>query len=101
MVGCTTSPKTTAAALLLLVCIANLTAPSQAGIFSAFASYGACQTGCNTAWVSCYAAAGLVAGTVTAGAAIPAAAAACNTAQGVCMAACAKMAGIALFTNFF
>ena len=53
--------------------------------------YGLCQTGCNTAWVACYAAAGLVAGTVTAGAAVPAAALTCNAQQGLCMAACAAM----------
>mmetsp|Transcript_27412 Transcript_27412/g.33212 ORF Transcript_27412/g.33212 Transcript_27412/m.33212 type:complete len:150 (+) Transcript_27412:81-530(+) len=52
-------------------------------------SYGACQTACNVAWVTCYTSAGLVAGTITAGAAIPAAAVTCNTIQGTCMATCA------------
>lgn len=53
-------------------------------------SYGACQTGCNFAWVGCYSTAGLVSGTVTAGVAAPAAAILCNIAQGVCMKACAS-----------
>ena len=42
--------------------------------FSALASYGICQTGCNALVISCYAAAGLVFGTVTTGAGVPAAA---------------------------
>ncbi|CAG8544979.1 30828_t:CDS:2 [Racocetra persica] len=48
-----------------------------------------CQSACNAGWVSCYAAAGLVAGTVTGGLGAPAAALLCNVAQGACMAACA------------
>lgn len=67
--------------------------PAKSGILGLiagfFGGYGACQTACNAGWVSCYAAAGLTAGTVTAGAAMPAAAIACNAAQGVCMASCA------------
>ncbi|CAJ0842610.1 10517_t:CDS:2, partial [Entrophospora sp. SA101] len=43
-------------------------------------AYGLCQTACNAAWVSCYAAAGIVAG-ATGGAALPPAAIACNVAQ--------------------
>ncbi|CAG8800280.1 32401_t:CDS:2, partial [Racocetra persica] len=39
--------------------------------------------------VSCYAAAGLVAGTATGGLGAPAAALLCNVAQETCMAACA------------
>lgn len=35
--------------------------PAAAGPFS----YGVCQSGCNTVWVACYAAAGAAAGTVT------------------------------------
>mmetsp|Transcript_21124 Transcript_21124/g.27209 ORF Transcript_21124/g.27209 Transcript_21124/m.27209 type:complete len:84 (+) Transcript_21124:2290-2541(+) len=54
-------------------------------------TYGVCQSGCNVAWGSCYAALGLVAGASTGGAALPPAAVACNTQQGVCMAACAWM----------
>ena len=67
------------------------------------AVYGICQTGCNAAWVACYGAAGIVAGTV--GPAAPptilAAAGYCNAQQGVCMAACASMtvlAGVAEVT---
>ncbi|CAG8591141.1 2777_t:CDS:2 [Ambispora gerdemannii] len=51
-------------------------------------AYAVCQTACNLGWVSCYASAGLVAGTVTGGLGAPLAAIACNVAQGVCMAAC-------------
>ncbi len=49
---------------------------AQAGLLA----YGICQTGCNTVWVACVAAAG--------GVGVPAAVLACNAAQGVCMAAC-------------
>ncbi|RIB08799.1 hypothetical protein C2G38_1982314 [Gigaspora rosea] len=51
--------------------------------------YAVCQTACNAGWVACYAAGGLVAGTVTGGLGAPAAAILCNIAQGGCMAACA------------
>ena len=51
-------------------------------------AYAICQTGCNTVWVACVAAAGGTAGVSTGGAAVPAAILACNTAQGTCMAAC-------------
>ena len=51
-------------------------------------AYGICQTGCNSVWVACVAAAGGTAGVTTGGVAVPAAILACNTAQGVCMAAC-------------
>jgi len=64
---------------------------TDAGPFSALASYGICQTGCNALVVSCYAAAGLVFGTVTAGAGIPAAAIGCNIGLGTCMAGCASV----------
>ena len=47
-----------------------------------------CYGACGVAWASCYAAAGLVAGTGTAGAGAPAAALACNAAEGTCMMAC-------------
>ncbi|RIB08866.1 hypothetical protein C2G38_1982239 [Gigaspora rosea] len=52
-------------------------------------TYILCQSACNAGWVSCYAAAGLVAGTVTGGVGAPAAAILCNVGQGACMAACA------------
>eukprot|EP00798_Chlamydomonas_sp_ICE-L_P006663 gene6663-3328_t len=48
----------------------------------------AATAACGTAWAACYAAAGLVAGTVTAGIGAPAAALACNAAEGNCMALC-------------
>ena len=51
-------------------------------------AYGICQTGCNTVWVACVAAAGGTAGVSTGGAAVPAAILACNAANGVCMSAC-------------
>ena len=50
--------------------------------------YGICQAGCSALVCSCYAAAGLVFGTIPAAAA-PAAALACNSAFGSCQAACA------------
>ncbi|PFH45591.1 hypothetical protein AMATHDRAFT_158614 [Amanita thiersii Skay4041] len=50
--------------------------------------YGICQTGCNSLAVICYAAGGVVFGTVLAATA-PAAILACNAAQGSCMALCA------------
>jgi len=69
-----------------------------AGPLSALASYGVCQSGCNTLVVSCYTGSGLVFGTVTGGAGIPVAAAACNAGLGVCMGSCASItiAGIVL-----
>ena len=51
-------------------------------------AYGICQTGCNSVWVACVAAAGGTAGVTTGGIGVPAAIVACNAAQGVCMAAC-------------
>ena len=51
-------------------------------------AYGICQTGCNSVWVACVAAAGGTAGVTTGGVAVPAAILACNTAQRVCMEAC-------------
>ena len=51
--------------------------------------YGICQAGCSVLVCSCYAAAGLVFGTVVAAPAAPAAALACNSAFGSCQAACA------------
>ena len=51
-------------------------------------AYAICQTGCNTAWMACVAAAGGVAGVSTGGAAVPAAILACNAAHVVCMAGC-------------
>ena len=57
--------------LVLLVIAIGCISAAEAGILSwllgATGGYAACQTACNAAWVSCYAAAGLVAGTVTAG----------------------------------
>jgi len=55
-------------------------------------AYVACLVGCAGAACACYAAAGLVFGTVTAGVGAPAAALACNAAQGQCYAACHAMA---------
>merc|ERR1711962_1565893 len=73
---------------LVLLLVVNHTMAGIVGL----ATYGVCQTGCNTAWVACVAAAGGVAGVSTGGAAVPAAILACNVAQGACMAACAGMA---------
>ena len=65
-----------------------LAVPTRGGLLAALGAYATCQTGCNTIWVACYAAAGAVAGTVTAGAATPAVILGCNGALGTCMAAC-------------
>jgi hypothetical protein len=54
-------------------------------------AYGLCQTGCNTVWVACCAAAGATAGVVTGGAGAIPAVLACNVAQGACMAICAAI----------
>ena len=51
-------------------------------------AYGSCQTGCNTVWVACVAAAGGTVWVSTGGAGVPAAILACNAAQGMCMASC-------------
>lgn len=86
-------------ALLVALLMLLLSAPpTDAGLASGIATYGLCQTGCNTALVACYATAGFVLGTVTYGASVPPALAACSTAQGVCMASCAAMAGLVGFT---
>jgi hypothetical protein len=75
----------------LLLAFLHLLHHAHGGIVG-LAVYGACQTGCNAAWVPCVAAAGGIAGVATAGVAIPAAVLACSVAQGACMAACAAMA---------
>ena len=52
----------------------------------------ACYAACGKAWTVCYAAAGLVAGTVVAGPLAPAAALTCNVAESACMGACTSAA---------
>lgn len=54
-------------------------------------AYGACQTGCCTLAVACYAAAGFTFGTVTAGVGTPVAIVGCNSAFGICSAKCAAL----------
>ena len=49
---------------------------------------GACVAACNVAAVACYAAAGLIFGTITAGPGAPPAALACNAALATCMQGC-------------
>ena len=71
--------------LVIILILGGLVPVNEAGP----AAYGLCQAACAAAVVSCYAAAGLVFGTVTAGVGAPAAAAACNTAFGLCSAKCA------------
>ena len=66
---------------------------------SVLAVYGTCQTGCNTAWVVCCAAAGGVAGTFTGGVGLAPGLVLCGTHQGACMMACAAMSGIAGVTE--
>ena len=67
-----------------IVVLAMFIQIAQSGLLA----YGICQTGCNTVWVACVAAAGGTAGVSTGGVAVPAAIVACNAAQGTCMAAC-------------
>ncbi|CAB4388868.1 hypothetical protein RhiirA5_361891 [Rhizophagus irregularis] len=74
-------------ALFIIVIFAFQTTNVSAGPIA----YAVCQTACNLGWVSCYASAGIVAGTVTGGLGAPFAAIACNVAQGVCMGACAGL----------
>ena len=80
-------------AFIILILSSLFCTTAEAGLwgllFGSVGGYAACQTACNVAWVSCYASAGLVAGTVTAGTGVPAAALACNGIQGACMASCA------------
>jgi len=78
-------------AITILVLLAFTVPPGRAGIVGLLA-YGACQTGCNSGWVACVAAAGGVAGVTTGGIAVPAAVVGCCALQGTCMAACAAMA---------
>ncbi|EIW80208.1 hypothetical protein CONPUDRAFT_20752, partial [Coniophora puteana RWD-64-598 SS2] len=67
--------------------VAASTAPAA---FGGPLAYAACQTGCNTLAVACYAAAGFTFGTtIVAG---PPAIVACNAALGTCMTACATVA---------
>ncbi|KAI9168152.1 hypothetical protein H9P43_007523 [Blastocladiella emersonii ATCC 22665] len=83
-----------ATVLFALLVLALLAAgPAHAGPLGMLA-YGLCQTGCNTAAVACYSAAGLTFGVSvgTLGPVAMAAAAGCSVAQGSCMAACAAMA---------
>ena len=72
------------AVIKTVILFALFTAACEAGPLA----YGICQTGCNTVWVACVAAAGGVAGVSTGGTGVPAAILACNAAQGVCMTAC-------------
>ncbi|GET03365.1 cysteine-rich protein [Rhizophagus clarus] len=73
--------------LFMIIIIAFQTINVSAGPIA----FAVCQTACNLGWVSCYASAGLVAGTVTAGIGAPFAAIACNVAQGICMGACGSL----------
>jgi hypothetical protein len=72
---------------LILLCLIGVSV-ARAGPLA----YALCQTGCNTAAVACYGAAGATFGTVTAGAGIPLAVVGCNASLGACMAACAALA---------
>ncbi|TPX48424.1 hypothetical protein SeMB42_g02996 [Synchytrium endobioticum] len=66
----------------------------QCGIIA----YGICQTGCNAAAVSCYAAAGVTFGTMSAGLMAPIAVMGCNAGLSACMA---TLCVPALVTNPF
>ncbi|CAF1133829.1 unnamed protein product [Adineta steineri] len=71
--------------LAVILCFILLTATCIEG---GPAAYGICQAGCAAVTVACYAAAGVVFGTITAGAATAPAILACNAAFGQCSAAC-------------
>eukprot|EP00569_Conticribra_weissflogii_P007441 CAMPEP_0171340656 /NCGR_PEP_ID=MMETSP0878-20121228/8717_1 /TAXON_ID=67004 /ORGANISM="Thalassiosira weissflogii, Strain CCMP1336" /LENGTH=106 /DNA_ID=CAMNT_0011842769 /DNA_START=219 /DNA_END=539 /DNA_ORIENTATION=- len=74
---------------------ANLVFGGPISCAAGIAYYGTCQTACNTGYVSCMAAAGLVAGTtgpVGWYAWLTSAPAGCSAVQGVCMATCAATA---------
>lgn len=82
----------------VLSIFSTIIACCNAGPLSAIASYGVCQTGCNTLVVACYAASGFTFGVATAGAAVPAAIVGCNTGLGLCMASCWAVTGAAIVT---
>lgn len=48
--------------ILVVLLIGIVISRTEAGILGLFAGYGACQTACNATWVTCCAAAGVVAG---------------------------------------
>jgi hypothetical protein len=75
------------AALLGVTCIQ----PSEAGIATALAAWGGCQTVCNFIWLGCVAAAGGTAAVTTGGAAAYVALTSCNTAQTLCFYACGSI----------
>ncbi len=70
--------------LLMLQVLIHVTQGGLLGMVSLPACYGACNAGA----VACYAAGGLVFGTVTLGAAAPAVAVVCSAAQGAYWIAC-------------
>ncbi|CAH1962688.1 unnamed protein product [Acanthoscelides obtectus] len=80
---------------LLVLALSLLVAQCAAGPVGFILTYGACQTACNAAYVTCCTAAGTTAGTFTLGLGIPAALAGCSVIQGVCMAGCATAAAAA------
>lgn len=76
-------------AALIFAALLLLAAPSaNAGLLAAIVSVPGCYSICGSAWAICYAAAGLVAGTVTGGLGAPASAIACNAGHGACMKGC-------------
>lgn len=71
--------------LIVLFVIVCLAIPINSGPIAA----ALCSSGCAALVVACYAAAGVVFGTITAGLGTPPAILACNAAFGTCMASCA------------
>ena len=69
---------------LVLFLTLNLLITNTLGVMTVAVCIGAC----NSAAAACYAAAGLVIGTVTLGVGAPPAAIACSAGQGACMVAC-------------
>ena len=72
--------------MLLSLSLQSLS-PVQAGYISG----AACQAGCASMQVPCYAGAGAIFGTVVASASTPAVILACNSGFGKCMSACSGL----------
>ncbi|KAL6049488.1 Zygote-specific protein [Balamuthia mandrillaris] len=80
--------KTLAVLFMTLIFTGLIVRSAEAGPVA----YGVCQAGCSALVVKCYAAAGVVFGTITAGAGTPAVILGCNAAFGLCSANCAIVA---------
>ncbi|CAJ1965537.1 unnamed protein product [Cylindrotheca closterium] len=82
--------------LFLVLLLASMTEPTNAGPIAAGSGVAMCYSACNAGYVTCMVGCGLVAG-VAGPMAVPAAAG-CSTTQGACMAACTTGGLVALVT---